>query len=224
MSRKKAAFTTSSGYAKWMVTQTSHEEDSNMKLNFSKTSPFVRKVMVCAHEKGLADKIDLIDEYQDLSSTNPLSKIPALITDDGEAIYDSLVICVYLDGLSATPVLIPMDAKSRVSVLTSHALSNGVMDAAVAIVGENRRPEDKQWDDFKATQRGKIECALDALEKNSTSYANTIDLATISLGAMLGYLDLRHPELGWRERCSGLAGWYQGFSQRPSMQVTDPLT
>lgn len=194
-----------------------------MRLNFSKTSPFVRKVMVCAHELGLTDNIELIDEYADLSATNPLSKVPALVTDEGVAIYDSLVICIYLDGLAPTPVLIPTDPKSRVKVLISHALSNGVMDAAVATVGENRRPADRQWDDFKASQRGKIERALDALEKDCPTAADTLDLSTISLGSMLGYLDLRMPELGWRERCSSLAGWYAGFSQRASMQATDPL-
>ena len=195
-----------------------------MKLNFSKTSPFVRKVMVCAHEKGLADNIELIDELEDLSATNPLSKVPALITDDGKAIYDSLVICFYLDGLSPAPVLIPADTNARVAVLTSHALSNGVMDAAVATVMEVRRPEDKQWDDFKASQCGKIERALDGLENDVSGYADTVDLSTISVGAMLGYLDLRMAELGWRKRCAGLAEWYEGFSARPSMQATDPLS
>ena len=194
-----------------------------MKLNFSKTSPFVRKVMVCAHEKNVADRIELIDEFADLSTVNPLAKVPALINDDGVAIYDSLVICVYLDGLSPTPVLVPTETQARIDVLISHALSNGVMDAAVASVTEGRRPEDKQWDDFKASQRGKIERALDVLEPQGPTYADTVDLSTISVGAMLGYLDLRMPDLGWRGRCPGLAKWYEGFSERPSMVATDPL-
>lgn len=194
-----------------------------MKLHFSKTSPFVRKVMVCAHEKNVADRIELIDEFAELSSTNPLAKVPALIGDDGHAIYDSLVICVFLDGLSPAPVLIPIETSARVDVLTSHALSNGVMDAAVATVMESRRPQDKQWDDFKASQRGKIERSLDMLDQQCAGYGDTIDLSTISLGAMLGYLDLRMPDLGWRVRCGGLAKWYEGFSERPSMVATDPL-
>lgn len=193
-----------------------------MKLNFSKTSPFVRKVMVCAHEKGLADNIELIGEDQDLTLANPLSKVPALVTDEGQAIYDSLVICDYFDGLAPTPVLIPKESKARTLVLTSHALSNGVMDAAVATVTEGRRPEAKQWDDFKALQRGKIERSLDVLNTDVAGCADTVDLSTISTGAMLGYLDLRMPTLGWRERCPALASWYGEFSARPSMQATDP--
>ena len=193
-----------------------------MKLNFSKTSPFVRKVMVCAHEKGLADKIELIDEHQDLALANPLSKVPALVTDEGQAIYDSLVICDYIDGLSPTPVLIPRESTSRIAVLTSHALSNGVMDAAVATVMEGRRPDDKQWDDFKARQLGKIERSLDVLEAEVVDYGNRVDLSTISTGAMLGYLDLRMPTLAWRDRCPALASWYAEFAARPSMQATAP--
>ena len=194
-----------------------------MQLIFSKTSPFVRKVMVCAHEKGLADRIELIDENANLSATNPLSKVPALITDDALAIYDSLVICVYLDDLSDTPVLIPTEKCARMDVLISHALSNGVMDAAVAGVMESRRPENKQWEDFKAKQLGKIERALGVFEKQCTDIAEVIDLSTISLGAMLGYLDLRMTDLDWRARCPSLARWYQEFSKRPSMLATDPL-
>ena len=195
-----------------------------MKLHFSKTSPFVRKVLVCAHEKGVADKIELIDEFEGLSASNPLSKVPALITDDGRALYDSLVICVYVDGLSDSPVLIPTDAQARVDVLLSHALTNGVMDAVVATVMENGRPQDKRWDGFISQQCGKVECSLDTLESQASTLNTTVDLATISLGAMLGYLDLRMSALGWRSRCPRLAEWYAVFSERASMKATDPLT
>ena len=194
-----------------------------MRLHFSKTSPFVRKVLVCAHELGVADRIELIDEYDGLSSTNPLSKVPALITDDGRAIYDSLVICFYLDAQSESPMLIPEEPAARLDVLLSHALTNGVMDAVVSTVMERARPEQKQWGGFRTDQRGKAERALDSLESQASALNGSIDLASISLGAMLGYLDLRMPELDWRNRCSGLAAWYEVFSARPSMRATDPL-
>ena len=204
-----------------------------MKLYFGPNSPYVRKVMICAHEKGLIDRVELVDvrnvpgaprDLKDLSSNNPLSKIPTLITDDGEAIHDSLVICVYLESLRDEPVLIPTDRRAQVAVLTRHALANGIMDATVAIVAEGLRPEDKQWGDFTEDQHGKIDRSLAVLETEVSRFEDTIDLSTISVGAMLGYLDLRIPVIGWRDRCPALAEWYEGFSQRASMRATDPLS
>ena len=204
-----------------------------MKLYFGPNSPYVRKVMICAHEKGLIDRVDLIDvrhvpgvprDSKDLASQNPLSKIPTLITDDGEAIHDSLVICVYLESLRDEPALIPTEGRAQISVLTRHALANGMMDAAVAIVAEGLRPEEKRWGDFTADQHARIARSLAVLETEASRLEGTMDLSTISVGAVLGYLDLRLSAIGWRDRCPALAKWYEGFARRASMRATDPLS
>ena len=192
-----------------------------MKLHFSQTSPFVRKVMICAHEKGIADQLELI-EGGAVADTNPLAKVPALIADDGEAIFDSLVICDYLDALGSGPALIPADRTARNLVLRRHALADGVMEAAVASVTEARRPEDKRWDQALAKQHSKIELALVVLERQAANFGDSVDLGTISVGAALGYLDLRMPDLGWRESHPKLAAWYQAFATSASMQQTKP--
>ena len=192
-----------------------------MKLHYSPTSPFVRKVLVSAHEKGLAERIEH-DQNTAVLNTNPLSKVPALITDEGIALYDSLVICDYLDSLEGAPTLIPADPESRTRVLRLHALGNGVMDAAVAWVGESRRPQDKQWDEAFAKQHEKITNGVAALSSQCADFGDVADLGTITAGAALGYLDLRLPDLGWQSAHPDLDSWYQAFSQRPSMQATAP--
>lgn len=192
-----------------------------MKLYFSATSPFVRKVLVCAHERGLADQIENLEEA-DVASANPLSKVPALVTDEGEVIIDSFVICDYLEGLGEGPALIPTEGAARNAVLRLHALADGVMVAGVASVTEGRRPEDKQWSGAFERQMAKIEGALAVLEARVAGFGERVDLATISTGAALGYLDLRFASLDWRSVHPGLARWYEAFAQRPSMLATVP--
>ena len=192
-----------------------------MKLHFSATSPFVRKVMICAHEKGIADAIEIAPEG-DITATNPLSKVPALVTDDGAALFDSLVICHYLDNIDGNPTLIPADAKLCTGVLCRHALADGIMEAAVASVVETRRPADKQWTEFLDKQRGKIDRAIDVLEAQADGFGDTVDLGTIAAAAALGYLDFRMGDIGWRRTHPRLARWHEEFSTRSSMQKTAP--
>jgi glutathione S-transferase len=191
-----------------------------MKLHYSQTSPFVRKVMIAAHEKGLADRIEFVTG--DLTDDNPLEKVPALRTDKGEALYDSLVICDHLDSQGDGPELIPGDPDKRSTVLRRHALADGIMEAALACVMETRRPADKQWADLVTRQQGKITRALDALEGEAAKLGNAVDLSTISVGAALGYVDFRLGVLDWRKGRPKLAKWYESFAKRPSMAGTAP--
>ena len=197
-----------------------------MKLHYSPSSPFVRKVLVCAHERGLADRIELTSHATmangELRADNPLEKVPALVLDDGTALYDSLVIAAFLAGLGEGPELIPEDAVARIAVLRRHALANGVMDAAVARVTETRRPEDKIWPGFLDRQKGKIARAVDALESEAGVMGDTVDLSTISAACALGYVDFRMGDLDWRDGHPGLATWYDAFARRPSMVGTRP--
>ena len=197
-----------------------------MKLHFSPTSPFVRKVMVAAHEKGLADRIELTSPETmttgELRADNPLEKVPCLVDDDGRALYDSHVIVDYLDSIGSGPVLTPTEPKARVAVLLRHALADGLMDSAVAGVGEMRRPEGLLWSDNLKRQKGKIERALDALEGQADAMGDTLDLGTLSVGCALGYIDFRYGDMHWRNGRPRLAAWYEAFAKRPSMARTAP--
>ncbi|MBC6441245.1 MAG: glutathione S-transferase N-terminal domain-containing protein [Rhodospirillales bacterium] len=197
-----------------------------MKLHQSPTSPFVRKVLVAAHERGLANRIELLPTSTmasgELATDNPLAKVPALVTDDGEAIYDSLVIVTLLDTMGSGPRMMPVDAATRVAVLRRHALADGMMQAAVASVMETRRPDDKIWSDFIHKEHGRVSRGLAVIEGEIDVIGGHVDLATISIGVALGYIDFRLGDFGWRETCPKLAAWYAEFSQRPSMVGTAP--
>ena len=201
-----------------------------MKLRFSPTSPYVRKVMVVAHEVGLADKVEKVetnvwDPNSDVASDNPLGKVPALVTDSGVVLCDSPLICEYLDSLHDGAKLIPAEGAERWRVLNLVALGNGIMDAAVARVIETRmRPENLRWNDWLMRQKGKIGRAADALEIQAAAgmLDGPVNLASIAAGCALGYLDLRFPEDGWRGGRKALETWYETFAQRPSMKATEP--
>ncbi len=196
-----------------------------MKLYFSATSPFVRKVMVAAHERGVADRIDLADPQAaagSLRADNPLEKVPTLVLDDGRRLFDSFVIVEWLDSCGSGPNLIPAGARERSEVLRRHALADGIMEAAVLSVMERRRPAEKQWDGFLAHQRGKIERAVAGLDREAGALAGTVDLSTIAVGAALGYVTFRLADLDWKTGHGGLADWHAAFSLRPSMTATEP--
>jgi glutathione S-transferase len=199
-----------------------------MKLNYSPTSPYVRKVLVSAMELGLAGRIERVDsnpwdEADALPRTNPLGKVPALTTDDGQVLFDSLVICDYLDGLLPAPSLIPREAAARTAVLRLHAAADGILDAAVLRLIENaRRPEAYRWAEWDARQKDKIERALDLLESEAEALEGPLTLVPITLGCALGYLDFRFPAEDWRAGHPKLAAWYRDFGARPSMRDTAP--
>lgn len=198
-----------------------------MKLRYSPASPYVRKVLVCAAERGLSDTVELVvtttgDSDSDLWAQNPLGKIPVLITDDGTALYDSPVICEYLDHLPGGPTLFPTIAAGRWQALRLQALGDGLLDAALACVMEGRRPEGEQSFGFVQAQKGKINRALEEMETELPSFSDSLHIGSITVACALGYLDLRFAGDDWRKDCPALAFWFEGISKRPAMISTAP--
>jgi glutathione S-transferase len=200
-----------------------------MRLFHSPTSPYVRKCMVLLHETGTLDRVDLIsvagtpvDPGSMPLAQNPLGKIPALERDDGPALYDSRVICRYLDGLSELK-LYPAEP-GLWDTLTVEATGDGITDAAILMVYEVRvRPEDKRYAPWVEGQWGKIDRALDALESRWMDHlAGPLDMGQISIACALGYLDFRHGARAWRDGRPDLAAWFDVFAKRPSMRATLP--
>jgi glutathione S-transferase len=197
-----------------------------MKLRYNQGSPFVRKVMVCAHELGLANKIELLDTTVSpvttnavLAGENPLMKVPALVMEDGEVLFDSPVICEYLDSLAGGGRLFPA-GKARWTALRQQALGDGILDALILCRYEiAARPEEKRFSGWTDGQMKKAHQGLAALENEDLS-GRTI--GTITAGCALGYLDFRFPNDGWRQRHPKLADWYESVETLPSMQATKP--
>ena len=197
-----------------------------MKLLYAPPSPFARKARVAIIEKGLEDRIELVmvnpmGDDATLLAANPLSKIPALILDDGRSLIDSALICEYLDGLSDTNPLIP-NGSDRYRVLADAYLANGVLEAAVVCRLEMFRPEEIRWSVWLERQHKAIERGLKALETRVDSLGGAITLAQINLGILLEYLDFRLPDLDWRAAQPNLAAWQKTFSGRPAMVATRP--
>ena len=196
-----------------------------MKLWHSPLSPFVRKVMVFAHETGLADSITLVpgnvwEPATEITKDNPLGKVPALTTSDG-VFAGSYPCCEYLDSLHAGARLIPQDGPERWPVLQLHAFADGIIEATVAGVTEQlRRPKEYVFQGTLDRQNTKIIRTLDRIATMTVS--QTIDVGTITLGCALGYLDFRAPQLAWRQGRGELNQWYETFSARKSMQATLP--
>ncbi len=184
-----------------------------MKLYYSSTSPYVRKCLVAAHELGLADRIELAPvvtlptaHNPELMRDNPLCKLPTLITDDGRALYDSRVVCEYLNDLGGGGLIPAGEAKW--AALVDQALADGILDAALLMRYEAvLRPAERQWPAWRETQEEKARGALARFEQPPPP-------------PPLGYLDLRFPDLDWRGACPGLSAWFAGFDQRLSMRAT----
>lgn len=199
-----------------------------MKLHYSSHSPFVRKVRVTAAMLGISDRIEIIDTPTTpiatdpaLATANPLGKIPALVTDDGETIYDSRVICEYLILLAGDGALLPATGPARWTALCQQALGDGLMDAAILRRYEVAlRPEDKRWTDWDEAQKSKIERVLDAFEAGVDGLEGEPTIGIIAAGCALGYLDLRFADEGWRQDHPKLAEWYEAWAQLPAMQAT----
>ena len=197
-----------------------------MQLIYAKPSPYSRKVRVVALEKGLAGRIEdvVVSPMEDpaaLLDANPLGKVPALRLDDGRCLYDSWVICEYLDSLCSTSRLIP-DGDARFDVLRRCALADGVLDAAVTARLELLRPEDHRWAPWTDRQRRAIARGLAAMEQDLASLGASLTLAHIEFAVALEYLDFRLPDIAWRDAHPALAAWLGEFGQRPSMQATAP--
>lgn len=200
-----------------------------MKLFHSPTSPYVRKVMVLLHETDQVEDVSLqtvastpVSPAEPLIGKAPLTKVPALERSDGPTLFDSRVICAFLDA-RANAGLYPEGAL-RWDVLTLESLADGILDAALLMTYESRlRPEDKQWDAWVEAQWVKIERACAALNQRWMAHlSSSLDMGQIAVGCALGYLDLRHDARGWRRDNDALADWFAKFAERPSMEATRP--
>jgi glutathione S-transferase len=201
-----------------------------MKLRYSTTSPYVRKVVVTAAEKGLSDRIKLVptntrDPASGLDKDNPLGKVPALVTDEGETLFDSPVICEYLDGQAKGRRLFPARGPKRFKALKQQALGDGILDAAVAVMSEKRfRPPEKLHQPDIDRQMGKITNALDAADAMivAKELGRAPTIGSIAIGCALGYLDFRFPDFNWRRGRPRLSRWFKSLSKRPSMAGSMP--
>ena len=201
-----------------------------MKLHSNVASPFARKVRAVAIETGLAGRIEELDRRVTpvqpdpaIVRDNPLGKIPCLVTDEGVALYDSRVICEYLDGLHDGQRLFPPSGPARWTALRRQAQGDGIMDAGVLARYETfLRPEERRWPDWIQNQKEKFRRALDALEAEAEDFGETVDIGTIAIGCALGYLDFRYASESWRSGRPKLAAWFERFAERPSMAATAP--
>jgi glutathione S-transferase len=201
--------------------------EAAMQLFYYPTSPYARKCRIVARERGLMAEVEEIacnphDDPPELQSSNPLGKVPALVLDDGTAIFDSPVIAEYLDGLGSAPALIPAAGAARFKVLVAAALGQGVTDAAYNATMEGRRPESQRSPEAVTRYRAAILRSLDHMSDHLAALPGDLTLGHIACAAALGYLDLRHGDLKWREGRDALAAWFEEFNARPSMRETDP--
>ena len=200
-----------------------------MRLWYNRASPFARKVRIIARETGVASRIEEIeitvspvDVNSELAAHNPLVKIPALQTDDGTVLYDSSVICEFLDGFSIGTRLFPSD-QTRWPALRLQALGDGILDAAVLRRYELVvRPPEYRWEGWLQGQLAKIRNGLDALEREVGVWNGRFDVGQVTAACVLGYIDFRFPEEVWRQSRPQLTAWYEQVRRRPSVAATVP--
>ena len=199
-----------------------------MKLLWSSRSPFVRKVMIAAHETGLADQITCertvvapTKPNAEVMRLNPLNKLPTLILDDGRALYDSRVIVEYLDSLNQGPKLIPAAGPARFEALRRQALCDGILDFLLLGLSERARPEAQQSPELKAALSIKFKTAFDQLEAEATALdRQRFGLGEIAVAAATGYADFRYGSERWREGRPQLAAFASAIADRPSIVAT----
>ena len=200
---------------------------STLRLLYSPTSPYARKVRIVAIEKGLVDRITLENAapWPDpalVAAFNPLGKVPALVLDDGSALYDSPVICEYLDALGALPLLVPARGPGRWRVLRRQALADGILDAAVAIVLERRRPEAARSPEAGERARAALVRSVAALPPELEPPSAPFDLGQIALACALGYLEFRLADLRLLAGQRLVGDWWRTVGDRPSVVATRP--
>lgn len=201
-----------------------------MKLYINKASPFARKARILAREAAITDRIEEIDTNvspvtmnEVLARENPLVKIPALVTDAGDTLYDSRVICEYLDTLHKKRKFFPETGPQRFTTMRRQALTDGMLDAAVLCRYETAiRPEALRWKDWIEGQKRKIFGGLHALEAEAATWADEFNIGQVGAACVLGYLDFRFADWDWRTRHPRLKGWFETVSRRPSVAATVP--
>jgi glutathione S-transferase len=198
-----------------------------MQLHWSPKSPYVRKVLICAHELQLVAELQLVRSVAAmlkpnaaLMQVNPLSKIPALVLDDGRTLFDSVVICEYLDT-QAGGSLFPKEGQARWAALRWHALGDGLLDAL--ILWRNEREREVPLAALLAAFELKTQASLQLLESEVAALqASDFGIGHLTLVCALGYLDYRFNSFGWRQQAPQLAAWFAQMQQRPSVVATEP--
>jgi glutathione S-transferase len=196
-----------------------------MKLYWSSRSPFVRKVTIMAHEVALAERITCVptkvsaaEPNAVLMADNPLNKLPTLVLDDGTVIYDSRVICEYLDTLHGGAKMFPAGGPERLAALRRQAHGDGMMDVLLAWLGERGRPVPQRSDAHICAYGLKVGAALDVAERDAPALAAApFGIGHIAIGCALSYLDFRFDAIGWRNGRPQLKAWHEGFAARPSV-------
>ncbi|PWK86687.1 glutathione S-transferase family protein [Fulvimonas soli] len=198
-----------------------------MQLWYAPTSPFARKVRIAAGELGLAGRIELVrvDPWTDvrLRALNPLAKVPTLVRDDGGVLYESAVICDYLDALAPRRLLHPADGEARWRALLLQGLADGAATAAGRLYADERRPAHERSEAMMARFREAIGTSLDALDADR-HLADGVGIGQVAVAAFVSYLDFRWPERDWREGRPRLAAWFDAFARRDSMTGTPYAT
>ena len=197
-----------------------------MKLAYSAASPYVRKVNACAIKRGIDKQIERLKigtTDPALLQYNALSKVPTLITDDGMSIFDSPVICEYLDSIGSAPKLYPASGAARWKALTQEALADGILDATQPRRRELTLPQDEGRKSYIALQQGKVARALDEFEKQAPSLGSLDTIGEITIGCALGYLDFRYANEPWRPGHPRLTAWYEKVVKLPPLAETMPV-
>ncbi len=202
-----------------------------MKLLYTVNSPYARKVRIVALEKHIDLKLEIVelgDPNSLVKKYNPLGKIPVLVLNEDEALYDSRVIVEYLDARTPVTKLVPSENALRIAVIRWEALADGICDAAVATMIEKRKSENHQSEAYIAKHLTKVSAGLEQLNKdiNKKKWCvnETFSLADVSVGCMLGYIDLRFKYLNWQSRYPNLFKHYTILSKRPSFKNTRPIS
>jgi glutathione S-transferase len=202
-----------------------------MRLLYAPTSPYVRKVMVTAHLTGQAERIEWLDSAahpirrdERIAKHNPMAKVPTLILESGQALYDSRTICEYLAATGQPNDLFPKEGDARWRALSLQSLADGLLDAALLARYETvARPESFQWPEWRNGQLVKVAACLEAIDAQAASLRiEAPTIGEVTAGCALGYLDFRFPELRWRDERPEAARWYEAFQALPAMTATIP--
>lgn len=199
-----------------------------MRLFWSTRSPFVRKVMMVVHELGLAERVETIRVVVhpaapngDVIAANPVGKIPTLVLDDGDVLYDSRVICEYLDMVHGDGRLIPPEGPERWRALIWQAMADGMMEISLGWLAERAKPDGVRDDKVVAGYRGRIMGALDRLEQDGDFLgASSPTIGHFAIASELLYLDFRFAADPWRPGRPELSRWLEEMSLRPSVALT----
>ncbi len=198
-----------------------------MKLYHSPLSPFVRRVKITAMEHNLFDQIEIEDSdhsdmFKGVNPASPLGKIPSLVLDNGDMLFDSVVICEYLDSIGSGPSLFPPTGPERWKVLTLHAMADGMTDAAYQRRVDSILPDGEGSPSWNGRLKFAMENCLDVMESQADSYQGVLNIGTIAVACALGYHEFRFADEKWREGRPKLTAWYEEFARRPSFAGTVP--